>query len=87
MLAGVAFSRYGADPMMARGLGGLSAAASGLILATTIKIALTLRGRRLGIVIAAVALVAVALLRLPLLPTLAVLAPLSIALHARTWPR
>lgn len=87
VLAGIAFDRYGADPMVARGLGGLSAAASGLVLAATIKIALTLRGRRLGIAIAAVALAAVALLRLPLLPTLLVLAPLSIALHARHWPR
>ena len=84
VLAGMAFDRYGALPAVARGLGGLAAAAAGLVLATTLKIALTLRGRRLGIGVAGLAFAAVALARLPLLPTLLVLVPLSVALHARS---
>lgn len=88
VVAGMAFDRYGAVPAVARGLSGLSAAAAGLVLATTLKIAWTLRergrGRGLGIAIAGVAFAAVVLARLPLLPTLLVLVPLSVALHART---
>lgn len=84
VLAGMAFDRYGAKPAVARGLAGLSAAAAGLVLATTLKIAWTLRGRRLGIGMAALAFAAIALARLPLLPTLLALIPLSVALHARS---
>lgn len=76
---GVLYERFGAHPMVARAFAGLAAAASGLVLATALKIAAPLRHSWLSMAVAAVALVAVAFLRLPLLPCMLVLAPLSVA--------
>lgn len=83
---GAVFDRLTAYPVVAHALAGLASAASGLVLSTALRIAVPLRGRRLGLAIAAVTFLAVALLRLPLLPSLLVLAPLSLALHARLGP-
>ena len=80
---GIVYQRLAAYPVVAGAMSGLAAAACGLVLATAIKIALPLRGRPLGLGVAAVALIAVAVMRLPLLPTMLILAPLSVALHAR----
>lgn len=80
---GSLYARYGALPTVRHGFAGLAAAAAGLILATACKIAWPIRGRLLSVLVAVVAFVAIAVLRLPLLPTMLVLVPVSIALHAR----
>ena len=59
-------------------VGGVSASASGLILATALKLARPLRQNAWQIGICVVAFVGIALLRAPLLWVLAVLCPLSI---------
>lgn len=86
LVLGVVFDRFAAYPVVARALGGLASAAAGLVLATALRIAAPLLSRPLGITVAAVAFSAVAFLRLPLLPTLLVLVPLSVALHAVRGP-
>ncbi len=78
---GALYAAYSDHPVVARATAGLAAAASGLVIATALKIASPLRGRRLGIAIALVVVVAIAWLHLPLVPTMLVLAPLSILLH------
>jgi chromate transporter len=59
---------------------GVSAAASGLILSVALKMARPIRGLPLQVGIAAITFAAIALLRSPLLWTLALVAPLSIAI-------
>jgi chromate transporter len=59
---------------------GVSAAATGLMIATGFKMARPLKGIPWHVVMCAVTFIAIALLRLPLLWVLAVLAPISIAL-------
>jgi chromate transporter len=59
---------------------GVSAAATGLILATGFRMAHQLKGIPWHIVMCAVTFVAIAMFRMPLLWVLAVLAPVSIAL-------
>lgn len=83
-LAGL-YARYGNLPVVQHGFIGLSAAASGLILGTALKIAWPIRANTVGLGVAGLAVLAVAVLRLPLLPTMLVLAPLSILL-ARAPP-
>jgi chromate transporter len=58
----------------------VSASASGLILATALKLARPLKQHRWQIAVCALAFVAIALARLPLLWVLVVLCPLSIAI-------
>ena len=65
------------NPVIRRAFAALAAAASGLVLATALKIAAPLRVRPLDVGIAAVSFTAIAVLRLPLLTTMLVLAPLS----------
>ena len=81
---GVLYSRYGGLPVVAHLIVGLAAAASGLVLATAIKIGAPLwrRERRwLALGVAALAFVCVAVVRTPLLPTMLLLTPLSVWLH------
>jgi chromate transporter len=66
---------------------GVSAAATGLIIATGFKMARALKGIPWQIVMCALAFIAIALLRLPLLWVLAVLAPISIAIAWWMIPR
>lgn len=80
---GAAYGAVGSAPVAVHALHGLAAAASGLVVAMACKIAAALRGRPLGIGIAAAAFVAIAVLRLPLVPTMLALAPVSILLHRR----
>lgn len=80
---GMLYARYGGLTAVAHGFAGLAAAASGLILGTAVKVGLPLRGRALGLAVAAVTLVAIAVVRLPLVPTMLVLAPVSVWLHWR----
>lgn len=81
---GALYGRYAGVPTVAHAFDGLAAAASGLVLATALRIASPLRGRPRAIAIAALAFAALALLRLPLLPVLLVLVPASVLLHRRT---
>jgi len=78
---GAVYAAWRDDPVVARAAAGLAAAASGLVVATALKIAAPLRGSRLGIGVALVVIAAIAVLHLPLVPTLLVLAPASILLH------
>ncbi len=80
---GVIYDRTQDDPHIRHLFAGLSAAAAGLLVSLAVKLARPLRRSAAGLAIAALGVVAVAVLRLPLLPTMLVLAPLSIALHAR----
>jgi chromate transporter len=77
------YEQYGHLPVVARGFAGLSAAASGLVVAMAVKMAGPLWRNWAGIGVAVVAFVAVALLRLPLLPTMLVLAPIAVVLCRR----
>jgi chromate transporter len=80
---GALYGASGDNALLGRAFHGLAAAASGLVLATALQIAAPLRGRRLGLAVAGVAVLAIAVLRLPLLPTMLVLAPASMLLHRR----
>jgi chromate transporter len=77
ILLGAAYGRFGAVPAVAHAIAGLAASASGLVLATALRIAAPLRRRPAGLAIAAAALLGVAVLRLPLPLVLLVLAPLG----------
>ena len=66
---------------------GVSAAATGLIIATGLQMARPLKGIPWHIVMCALTFIAIALLRLPLLWVLAVLAPISIAIARWMMPR
>jgi chromate transporter len=63
---------------------GVTAAATGLIIAMGLKMSAPIRGSAWQVAVAAVTFVAIALLRLPLLWALAALAPLSVAI---AWSR
>jgi chromate transporter len=80
---GAVYLRWRAEPAVAHAFAGLAAAASGLVLATAIRIAAPIRARPPAVLVAALALVALAVLRLPLLLVLVVLIPASIALNRR----
>jgi chromate transporter len=75
---GVVYDRYFQHPVVAKIFAGLAAAAAGLLIAVTIKIAAPLRTKPAPAVMAAICLVAIAVFRFPLLPTMLVLTPLSI---------
>ena len=77
---GLVYDRFAAVPAVARALEGLAAAASGLVLATALRIAAPLRRRPGGMAVAAAALLAVAALRAPLPLVLLVLAPAGMIL-------
>ena len=81
MALGAFYGRFGGLPVVAHAFAGLAAAGSGLVLATAIKLSLPLRGRALGLALAAVTLFGIAVLKLPLVPTMLTLAPISIWLH------
>jgi chromate transporter len=76
------YEKFGAIDAIRHMVGGLSAGAAGLILATSVKIAMPLRGSARGLAVAGAGFVALGLLRTPFLPSLAVLVPASIALAA-----
>jgi chromate transporter len=77
---GILFDRFGTLAPVAHAFTGLAAAASGLMLATALKIAAPLRRDVKAMAIAAAGLVAVAFLRIPLLLAMAVLLPVSLLL-------
>lgn len=81
MVLGAVYLRWRGHPMVAHAFEGLAATASGLVLATALRIASPIRRRPRAVAVAALVLVAVAVLRLPLLLVLLVLVPASIALN------
>ncbi len=78
---GSLYAAFSDHPVVARGAAGLAAAASGLVVATALKIASPLRGKPMGIAIALVVMLAIAWGHFPLVPAMLVLAPASILLH------
>ena len=80
---GALYAQYGGHPTVRHAFLGLAAAASGLVLATALKISAPLRTNPVGIGIAAVTLAAIAVVRLPLPIVLLVMAPLSIFVTTR----
>ncbi|MFC3125030.1 chromate transporter [Pseudoroseomonas globiformis] len=83
ILLGTIYDQYYDDPQVRHFFAGLAAAAAGLLIAVSVKIAVPLRGKWPGIGVACAGFLAIAILRLPLLPTMLVLAPLSILAHVR----
>ena len=75
---GILYARYGRLPEIDRILGGISAAAAGLVWAMGLQMAGTFARIPRAVIFAAMAAVATGLLRWPILPVIAVLAPLSV---------
>lgn len=75
---GVVYDHFFQHPVVAKVFAGLAAAAAGLLIAVSVKIAAPLRTRPASAVMAVVCLVAIAVFRFPLLPTMLVLTPASI---------
>ena len=76
---GAAILQYAQLPVLRSTLGGLSAAAAGLLMGTGLRLLLPYRSRRTALLFAALAFAAMAFTRLPLPAVLIGLAPLSIA--------
>ena len=74
IMLGVIYDQYAGLAPVRRAFVALAAAAAAYLLANALKIASPLRGRPLGIALAAVAFVVIAVLRLPLLAALPALA-------------
>lgn len=79
LVLGMLHSVYGHVPQVQAVISGISAVASGLLVATGLRMVVAPRMRSWVLVFAALAFLCVALLRLPLAPVLLLLAPLSIA--------
>ncbi|HWZ67954.1 MAG TPA: chromate transporter [Stellaceae bacterium] len=71
--------QYAHLPVLQKALGGLSAAAAGLMIATGIRLLMPHRTRRTALLFAALAFTGMAVVKLPLLVVLLGLAPVSIA--------
>ncbi len=84
LVLGALQARYGALPVVQHLFRGLAAGASGLVLATAIRIGAPLRRHPAGLAIGLGAAAALALARLPLLPVLLAAAPLGILLTRRS---
>ena len=80
ILAAVLYDRYGALPDVRGALGGIAAAAAGLVIGTGAKMAFRLKPDALALVLGAGAFFAVAVARVPLPLTVAVLVPAGVAL-------
>ena len=77
------YAQFAAIEAVRGATNGVSAAATGLVIAVGIKMAQPLKGVAWQIAMAALTFVAIALLRVPLLWALAILAPVSIAIAWR----
>lgn len=76
---GIAILGYAHDPLLRSILGGVSAAAAGLLIAAGVRLLLPHRSRPLALFVAATAFAGLVIAKLPLLAVVLVLAPLSIA--------
>jgi len=86
LAVGVLCLRYAQAPLLRHVLGGVSAAAAGLLIATGLRLLLPHRRRPFVIGLAVLALVLMAFSRLPLPIVLLALLPLSIALSTARRP-
>ncbi len=77
--AGLLYSNYGALPLVQHALSGMSAVAAGLVLATGLKMAGSLKRHWRPWLFTALALAGVGVLRWPLLAVVGALAPFAIA--------
>jgi chromate transporter len=82
LVVGVIFLEYAHTPLLRNVLGGISAAAAGLLVATGVRLLLPQRHRPAAIIFASLALVLLAFSKLPLLAVLFILVPASIAVAA-----
>jgi len=82
---GLFYARFQEHPAVRHAFAGLAAAAAGLIIATSLKIAAPIRKDWAAIAVAAATFAAIAVLRTPLLPSMAIMAPIGIA--AAWWRR
>jgi chromate transporter len=82
LVLGTLYLRYPHLPVMQKILGGLSAAAAGLLVATGIKMLLPHRNRPTALFFAALAFAGIIFAKFPLLTVLLGLVPLSIAVAA-----
>jgi chromate transporter len=82
LVVGILCLEYAHTPLLRNVLGGISATAAGLLVATGIRLLLPHRHRPSAIIFAALALVLLAFSKLPLLAVLFILAPASIAVAA-----
>jgi chromate transporter len=79
-ILGAVYGRFAADPVVARTIGALAAAASGLILSMALKMAWPLRRDARAIAVAVIACAALAFLHLSLLLVMAISVPLGLVL-------
>lgn len=84
LLLATLYAQYARFDAVRNALGAMSAAASGLILATALKLARPIRSSTWQMAVAAAVFIAIALLRVPLIWVLAVICPLSLGLAWRT---
>ncbi len=77
IMLGAVYDQYAEIPAVRRAFVALAAAGAGMLIATTVKIALPLKGRWLAIGIAVLTFGAIAILRLPLAIVMPVMAVLS----------
>jgi len=84
LLLATLYAQFAQIDAVRNALGGMSASASGLILATALKLARPVRDTAWQVAVAAVVFVAIALLRVPLVWVLAAMCPVSLALAWRT---
>jgi chromate transporter len=82
LVVGIASLEYAHTPLLRNVLGGISATAAGLLVATGVRLLLPHRHRPVAILFAALALVLLAFSKSPLLAVLFMLAPASIAVAA-----
>jgi chromate transporter len=80
---GMIYTRYSNDPHVVHMFAGLAAAAAGVLVSMTVKLALPLRRKPAAIAVALVVFAAIAILQLPLVPTMLVAAPCSILLMSK----
>ena len=80
ILLGALYAQFQDVPAVRRGFAGLAAAAAGLLVAMTVRIAWPQRHNIAGVLVAVACFAAIALLRYPLLPTMLVLSPISVLL-------
>lgn len=82
LVIGVIGLEYAHTPLLRNVLGGISATAAGLLVATGVKLLLPHRRRPAAIIFASLALTLLAFSKMPLLAVLFILAPASIAVAA-----
>ena len=84
LLLATVYAQFAQIDAVRNALGGMSASASGLILAMALKLARPIRGSAWQVAVATAVFAAIALLRVPLVWVLAGICPVSLALAWRT---